>query len=137
MVLVATLVPDKSGHKRRKWLLFIVLDLDWTPRQVYRQYRRRFGIEASFRLLRQAKALTTSQNPALRFFLLGLALIIQNVWVKLRWLLTRRPGRGRQPVVAPLLRFDRFRRLLIRAVEAFYQVLMSVSVYHSPKSVIY
>lgn len=137
MLVVATLVPDKSGHKRRKWLLFIVLDLDWTPRQVYRKYRRRFGIEASFRLLRQARAMTTSQNPALRFFLLGLALIIQNVWVKLRWLLTRRPGKGRQPVVAPLLRFDRFRRLLIRAVEAFYEVLMSVSVYHSPKSVIY
>jgi hypothetical protein len=81
--------------------------------------------------------MTTSLNPALRFFWLGLALVMQNVWVKLRWLLTRRPGRGRQPVIAARLRFDRFRRLLIRAVEALYEVMMTVSVFHSPKSVIY
>lgn len=137
MVAVATLVPDQSGHKRRKWLLFVVLDVDWTPRQVYRKYRRRFGVECSYRLLRQARARTTSQNPALRFFLLSLALVIQNVWVKLRWALTRRPGKGRHPVIPLLLRFDRFRRLLIRAVEALYQVVMVIPVYHSPESVIY
>jgi len=37
------------------------------PRQVYRKYRRRFGIEASYRLLRRVKVLTNSRNPALRF----------------------------------------------------------------------
>lgn len=137
MVTVATLVPDKSGHKRRKWLLFVLLDLDWTPAQVYQKYRRRFGVECSYRLLRQARARTTSQNPALRFFLLGLALLMQNVWVKLRWLLTRRPGKGRHPLIPSLLRFDRFRHLLIRSVEALYQVVMAIPVYHSPKSVIY
>jgi hypothetical protein len=137
IVVVATLVPDHRGHKRRKWLLFVMLDLDWTPRHVYRTYRRRFGIEASFRLLRQPKVMTTSLNPALRFFLLGLALLIQNIWVKLRWHLTRPPGKGRQPVLAALLRFDRFRRLLIRAVELLYDVMMSVPVFQSPQSVIY
>lgn len=137
MAVVATLVPDKSGHKRRKWLLFVLLDLDWFPHQVYRKYRRRFGVECSYRLLRQARARTTSKNPALRFFLLGLALLMQNVWVKLRWLLTRRPSKGRHPLISNLLRFDRFRRLLIRAIEVLYQVVMVVPVYHSPQSVIY
>jgi hypothetical protein len=65
-----------------------------------------------------------------------LALLMQNVWVKLRWLLTRRPGKDRQPLIPLLLRFDRFRRLLIRAVEALYQVVMVIPVYHSPQSVI-
>jgi DDE family transposase len=134
---VATLVPDKSGHKRRKWLLFVVLDLDWTPQQVYQKYRRRFGVECSYRLLRQSRARTTSLNPALRFFLLGLALLMQNVWVKVRWLLTRRPSKGRHPMIPSLLRFDRFRRFLIRAVEALYQVVMTIPVYHLPQSVIY
>lgn len=137
MVAVATLVPDKSGHKRRKWLLFVVLKLDWTPRQVYDKYRRRFGVECSYRLLRQARAKTTSLNPALRFFLLGLALLMQNVWVKLRCWLTCRPGKGRHPFIPTLLRFDRFRRLLIRAVEALYHVVILIPVYHSPQSVIY
>jgi hypothetical protein len=137
VVAVATLVPDKTGHKRRKWLLFVVLGLDWTPAQVYRKYRRRFGVECSYRLLRQARAKTTSLNPALRFFLLSLALLMQNVWVKLRWLFTRRPGKGRHPLIPTLLHFDRFRRLLIRAVEALYHAVMLVPIFHSPKSVIY
>jgi hypothetical protein len=137
LVAVATLVPDKTGHKRRKWLLFVVLELDWTPIQVYRKYRRRFGVECSYRLLRQVRAKTTSLNPALRFFLLSLALLMQNVWVKLRWLLTRRPGKGRHPLIPSLLRFDRFRHLLIRAVEALYHAVMLVPIFHSPKSVIY
>jgi hypothetical protein len=137
MLVVATLVPDKSGHKRRKWLLLVRLDLGWTPHQVYPNYRRRFGVEGSYRWLRQVRATTTSRNPALRFFRLGVALLMQNVWVKLRWRLTRRPGKGRHPLIDPLLRFDRFRRLLIRAIETLYQVVMSIPVYHSPQSVIY
>ena len=94
--------------------------LDWTPRQVYTKYRRRFGIEASYRLLRQVKVLTNSRNPALRFFFLGLGVVMQNVWVLVRWLFTRRPRKGRHKLIPSLLRFDRFRKLLVRAVERFY-----------------
>lgn len=80
LTVVDTRVRDpKTRRKQRKWLAFVVVNLDWTPRQVYRKYRRRFGIEASYRLLRQVKVLTNSRNPALRFFLLGLGLLMQNI----------------------------------------------------------
>lgn len=81
LTLVDTRVPNpKTRRKQRKWLAFVLVHLDWTPRQVYRKYHRRFGIEASYRLLRQVKVLTNSRNPALRFFFLGLGLLLQNVW---------------------------------------------------------
>lgn len=67
----------KTKHKQRKWLAFVLVNLDWNPQQVHRKYRRRFGIEASYRLLRQVKVLTNSRNPVLRF--LGLGLLMQNV----------------------------------------------------------
>lgn len=70
LVLVDTRVRDpKTKRKHRKWLAFVTVHLDWTPRQVHTKYRRRFGIESSYRLLRQVKVLTNSRNPALRFFL--------------------------------------------------------------------
>jgi putative transposase len=50
LVMVATLVPDKSGVKRRKWLAFVLVGISWTPQQVYDKYRRRFGIECSYRI---------------------------------------------------------------------------------------
>jgi len=138
LALVDTRVPDpKTKRKQRKWLAFVLVQLDWTPRQVYSKYRRRFGIEASYRLLRQVKALTPSRNPALRFFFLGLGLLMQNVWVLARWLFTRRPGKGRHKLIPALLRFDRFRKLLVRAVERFYPPPLAISVFVSPQSVIH
>jgi putative transposase len=138
LALVDTRVPDpKTKRKQRKWLAFVLVRLDWTPRQVYAKYRRRFGIEASYRLLRQVKVLTNSRNPALRFFFLGLGLVLQNVWVLARWLFTRRPGKGRYKLVPSLLRFDRFRKLLVRAVERFYPPPLAISVFVSPESVIH
>jgi putative transposase len=138
LTLVDTRVRDpKTKRKQRKWLAFVLVNLDWTPQQVYRKYRRRFGIEASYRLLRQVKVLTNSRNPALRFFLLGLGLLMQNVWVLARWLFTRRPGKGRYKLIPSVLRFDRFRKLLVRAVERFYPPPLVISVFASPQSVIH
>jgi IS4 transposase len=127
----------KTRRKQRKWLAFVCVNLDWTPQQVYRKYRRRFGIEASYRLLRQVKVLTNSRNPALRFFLLGLGLLMQNVWVLARWLFTRRPGKGRHKLIPKLLRFATFRKLLVRAIERYYPPPLAISVFVSPQSVIH
>lgn len=138
LVLVASQARDpKTGRKQRKWLAFVTIHLDWTPQQVYAKYRRRFGIEVSYRLLRQVKVLTNSRNPALRFFFLGLGLLMQNVWMLARWLFTRRPGKGRHKLIPSILRFATFRKLLVRAVERFYPPSLVISVFVSPQSVIH
>jgi hypothetical protein len=85
LALVATLVPDKTGKRRRKWLAYIVIHLPWTPQKIYGRYRRRFGIECSYRSMRQVRAHTTSRNPALRFFLLAVGMVLVNTWIFLRW----------------------------------------------------
>lgn len=129
LVLVASCRTQKGGKKKRKWLAFVLVNLNWTPRQVYKKYRRRFGIECSYRILRQAKVFTNSRNPALRFFFLGLSLLIQNLWVLIRWLGTRRPSKGRYKMQSSFLRFDRFCKFLIRAVERYYPPPDSLEVF--------
>lgn len=137
LAMVATLVPDKTGQRRRKWLAFIVIGLDWSPHKIYQEYRRRFGIECSYRLMRRIRASTTSRNPALRFFLLGIGLVLVNVWVFLRWEFARLMARGPRRVDPARLRFHRFTRLLIRSIEAIYGAVMSIPTHQSPQSVIY
>ncbi len=137
LAMKASLVPDKTGHPRRKWLAFIVIELDWSVEKVHDQYRRRFGVECSYRSLRRVRATTTSRNPALRFFLLSVGLLLVNVWAFLRWEFARLIAPGPRRVNAPLFRFHRFTRFLIRAVEDRYGVLMSMTTYQSPQSVIY
>lgn len=137
LALKATLVPDKSGKRRRKWLAFIVIELDWLPEKIHHQYRRRFGIECSYRLLRRVRAMTTSRNPAVRFFLLAVGMILVNAWVFLRWEFARLLAPGLRRVDETRFRFHRFTRWLIRAIEDVYDVVMAIPASQSPESVIY
>ena len=137
LVLKATLVPGKDNKLRRKWLAFVVIHLDWTPKKVYKRYRRRFGIECSYRMMRQVRAITTSKNPALRFFLLGFGLLLINIWVRLRWLFARKHGPGPKRVDPVRFRFKRFASFLRRVIEYLYGAVMAISTHLSPEIVIY
>ncbi|NUM47561.1 MAG: hypothetical protein HUU38_22900 [Anaerolineales bacterium] len=137
LAMKASLVPDKTGKKRRKWLSFIVILLDWSADKVFQEYRRRFGVECSYRLLRRLRATTTSRNPAFRFFLLSLGLILTNVWVFLRWEFARLQAVGPRRVNAPLFRLHRFIKFLIRTIENLYGTISAIPTHCSPQSVIY
>jgi putative transposase len=126
MVVVATLVPNKEKRRRRKWMLFVTIGIDWQPKTVYRRYRFRFGIETSYRILRRVRIKTTSRNPALRFFLFGFALLMVNIWAFLRWFVARIPGRGPHRLDPTRFQFQAFVSMLRRAIELLYGVVMSI-----------
>jgi putative transposase len=129
LALYPSRVPDKTGRRRVKWLAYVLIHLDWSAKKAYRRYRRRFGIESSFRQLRQVRVPTTSRNPALRFFLLGLALLLVNVWVRLRWLTSRIFSRGPARLDPDAFRLNRFIVFLRRAIEHTFGVLDSIPIY--------
>jgi putative transposase len=56
------------------------LGKEWSPAQVVAAYRRRFGIEASYRQMGQCLARTSSRSERLRLLLVGLALLLCNLW---------------------------------------------------------
>lgn len=60
-----------------------------------RWYRRRFGIETSYRQMRQCKARTTKKDAAYRLLLVGVGLLLRQVWVWLTWQVAR--ARGLRP----------------------------------------
>ncbi len=137
VALVATLPPGSDGRRRRKWLMFVVIDLDWSPKKIKTRYRRRFGIECSYRQGRRVRIITNSMNPALRFFVLGLALVLVNIWTYLRWTFVRHPGPGPRRVEPARFRFHRFIHFLMRAIEHTYGVIMAIPTHRSPQFVIY
>ena len=55
----------------------------WSPAGVVGLYRRRFGIEGSYRQLGQCLARTSSRCERLRLLLVGLALLLCNLWAYL------------------------------------------------------
>jgi hypothetical protein len=85
-------------------------------------YRRRFGIESSYRQLRQARMRTATRSAVQRLLYVGLALLLRNVWVWVHeeYLAERRRG-GRGPHLERL-RFQRLWLWLAQAAEEAFGV---------------
>jgi len=126
VAVVRTYQRRRSGRRQVHWLLYVCLGVGGPLRQVRRRYRRRFGIESGYRLMEQVRARTTSPNPALRFLLMGVALLIVNMWIRLHWLFLRLPGRGPRRVARWRFRLDRMTRFLTHAIERFYGVVTTL-----------
>jgi putative transposase len=82
----------RKGKGRRRVLVFAAWG--WkvpSPARARETYRRRFGIETSYRQAHQAQAWTTSRSCKLRLLLFGLALLLRNAWVWLHRCVLSRP----------------------------------------------
>jgi putative transposase len=113
---------NRTGRMKRRatWLIFILIHLDWSPQHARKAYRRRFGIETSYRCAGQVRGWTTSRNPAYRFLLIGLGFFLLNVWLHLRWLYAQVPRRGRPCLAVERFRLARFAKFITRALEQRY-----------------
>jgi predicted small integral membrane protein len=74
-------------------------------RWVAETYRLRFGIETSYRQMKQAHIKTCSRSPLLRFLFVAIALLLRNVWVWFHWEVLSSPRRGRRRLRLECLRF--------------------------------
>lgn len=110
----------KRRKRRAEWLLFIMIALDWTPERCRQRYRKRFGVETSYRLGNKQLGWTTSPNPAYRFVLIGLGFLLLNLWVHLCWIYTQVAHRGRRAFAQSLFRQTRFLNFLKHALERIY-----------------
>lgn len=117
----------RNGKRRARWLLYAVINLKTPkPQTIRTRYRSRFGIETSYRCLRQTHAMTTSRNPALRFFLLGVALLITNLWSALRWRYCQRPRRGGRIVEKTSYELQLHRQFLDQFINQRYRLISCI-----------
>jgi Transposase DDE domain len=121
---------QRGQPKQRKaaWFLYVLIHLKLSPQAVHARYRYRFGIEASYRQMRQVRARTTSRNPVLRFLFMALGFILLNLWLLLRFRFCQRPKHGR---AAPSLdeacfRLTRFAAFLSQAIQRAYTSVVAI-----------
>ena len=122
----------KRLKRRATWHLFILIHLDMSPRQVRRLYRRRFGIETSYRCAAKVRGWTTSPNPAYRFLLLALGVLLVNIWTLLRWAFTQRPRRGGRLLDVHRFQLDRFAKFIVRALQQHYGYVHQITAVVAP-----
>ena len=120
----------KKGRKVRKakWLAYILVGCDekLSAKKVKERYRKRFGIEASYRCAKKVRGWTTSTNAAYRFVLIGMSFLLTNLWQELQEKWTRKVQVGRKSWTFEKFRLKRFVNFLRKAIENLYGMVSEI-----------
>ena len=120
----------KKGRKVRKakWLAYILIECEanLSAKKVKENYRRRFGIEASYRCAKKVRGWTTSSNAAYRFVLIGMSFLLTNIWQELQSHWTRKAQVGRASWHWRKFRLERFVNFLRKAIEKLYGMVSEI-----------
>lgn len=97
---------------------------------LFETYRRRFGIESSYRQAGQARIRTCLRDPVMRMLFIGVALLLRNVWVWLHWEVLSEPRRGGRRVHLNQLPLRAMLHWLLHVTEALLSFTDEVQSYH-------
>jgi len=99
----------KDGKRVQQKLLFGAWRVGGTPTEIRTRYRKRFGIESSYRQMRQARIYTCTRDPHLRLTFVVVSLMLRNLWV---WIHQTLLSEGKGKSMKLHLEKLRFKRML-------------------------
>jgi len=129
VAIVGRYFKGKWEKHERKRYAFVVHRFPFRIGDLFKRYRRRFGIESSHRIWDQARARTASRMAGLRLLLIGLAILLHNLWVLLKWAVVSLPRRGGRLVISKRFPFYRLLSFLSRAIEEKYKWIEAIVIY--------
>jgi len=117
---IAVCVSYQQGNRGKHGLLvraYVACDLtDRTPKEVEALYQKRSAIETAFRTMREARARTSTTDPAVRLLFILVSFLLRNLWVIVRWGVLATPRRGGRALPV-WFRFEVFREWVDHALD--------------------
>lgn len=129
VAVVGRYFKGRWGKHGREMYAFVVHRYPFCLGGLFEKYRHRFGIESSYRIWDEARARTASQKTSLRLILVGIALLLQNLWIFLLWEAISIPSQGGRKVLGKLFTFQRLLLFLINAIERLYPPVEEVVIH--------
>jgi putative transposase len=125
---------SKNKYKRRGAKYFAYALIGTTPKltKIFDEYRKRFGIESSYRLMNKSRARTSSRSPELRLLYVAISLIIQNAWVYFNWSYMRERKQGVRHANNGLTFFD-FIDCIVQGLKAMLGKITFVVINNVPE----
>jgi IS4 transposase len=113
-------------HGVQHFAYAVLGEIPGKPQRLYAEYRQRFGIESSYRLMNELRIRTSSRCPKLRLLFVAAAFLLANRWVYLKWSRVSERRRGGRRVQHAHFRLRLFRHFLREAVRALYGAVLSI-----------
>lgn len=107
----------KDGKQVTQKLLFAAWRVNGSPTEIRERYRKRFGIETSFRQLRQARIYTCTRQPRLRLLFIAIALVLRNLWVWIHHLFLAEGDHNNRTLHLERLRFKRMLDWIVHEIQ--------------------
>ena len=120
--IVGKYLKGKRGKFGIKYLPYVVYKVKISLDYIYQDYRKRFGIEASYRLKNICRIRTTSKNPLIRLLYVGISFLLVNIWIYLLWSKISKPRRGGRLVYNYLFTLKQMLAFLSNAINRIYEV---------------
>jgi Transposase DDE domain len=120
----------KNKHGKRKSETWVYAYWGIAPKQVdwvKDTYRRRFGIETSYRQMNQCRIRTTTKKFQVRFLYVAIGLLLRNLWVWLHYFVLSSPRRGCRKYNWELLRVERMLIWLEEVAKSIYGLVDAIA----------
>jgi hypothetical protein len=120
----------KDRHGRTKWDTWVYAYWGMTPKRVdwvKKTYRKRFGIETSYRQMNQCRIRTTTQKFNVRFLYVAIGLLLRNLWVWLHHFVLSSPRRGSRRYNWHRLRVKRMLKWLEHVAEEMFGLVDTIT----------
>ena len=116
----------KKGQYGVEYFAYVVYKPKTNLSSIHQDYRRRFGIESSYRLKNLCRIRTNNKKPVLRLLFVGISFILVNIWVYLLWFKISRKRKGRRLIYCQLFGLKQLLAFLRQAVERKYKTVESI-----------
>ena len=81
--IVCKYKKGKGKQHRVQYFVYVIHKVKTSLSYIYQDYRKRFGIETSYRLKNICRIRTNNKNPVLRLLFVGISFLLVNIWVNL------------------------------------------------------
>jgi hypothetical protein len=126
MAVVCNYYKGFKGKHGIQYSLYVVYRIKVALDQLHHHYKKRFGIETSYRIKNPCRIRTTTKNPVVRLLFVALAFILVNLWVYLLWHFVSRTQRGGRLIYRKLFGLKTMLDFLCHAVERHFPPITSV-----------
>lgn len=119
---------SKEKHKKQgiQYFVYVIHEVRTSLAYIYQDYRKRFGIESSYRIKNICRIRTNNKNPVLRLLFVGISFLLVNIWVNLLWRRISRKRKGGRLIYRTLFALKQMLAFLSQALQRKYQVVEGI-----------